>query len=165
MNYKDSGGKERSGVQKKLTRHQIKRSNTRWQEGWDYREGRQRKTGRGGETARWIKREKELTGQPQWPLRVEEKWINRYNSHSVGMYSTAWNLLSVCLPASVCLTDTSVPSCLSLVQVLRCDNNSASLLSSRLARLNLLIQRATDGKLVSASSVSSLELIQQKHPV
>lgn len=56
----------------------------------------------------------------------------------------------VCLSLSVfvCLTDVSVPSCLSLVQVLQCDNSSASLLSCLLAWLSPLIQRvAAAGKL------------------
>lgn len=107
-----------------------------------------------------------MTGQPQWPLRAEEKWINKYSSCSVCVYSTAWVSRHACVCLCLlCVWQTSLSRPVCLVQVLRCDNSSAPLLSSLLAWLSLLIQRATDGKLVSASRVSSLELIQQKHSV
>ena len=80
-------------------------------------EGRLKREGRGqgGEWQREEWREKrEWQESHSWPLRVEEKWINKYSSHSVFVYFTARALLSACvsLPLHVWQTSLSLPVCL-----------------------------------------------------
>lgn len=132
--------------------------------------GGQKKTGRGQGEEEW-----------QWDeLRGKRKWQDSHNDlkswremdkqiqlmQCLCVYSTARVSRHSCVCLCLCVWQTSL-SCLVCLWSRCCGVITAPppLLSSLLAWLSLLIQRATDRKLISASRVSSLELIQQKHSV
>lgn len=99
-----------------------------------------------------------MTGASRRPLNGEEIWINKNSSLCHCVLCRFKPRPGVCAGASVgaCWTNVSVLRCLSLVQVLRRDNGSASLSSSLLARLSPLIQRATGGRRARFRSESQL---------